>query len=153
MTVANKKLLYFEDLAVGMRFESPTHTLDEVQVKNFAMQFDPQEFHLDNEAAKGSFFGELVTSGWHTASITMKLLVTSEPKLAGGLIGLGGELTWPRPTMPTDVLSVESEIIEIKPLKSRTDRGLITLQSETKNQRGEVVQKMNAKVLVAYRVR
>lgn len=149
--MSQNSLLYFEDLTIGMKFKSPSHPLDEIQVKNFAKQFDPQEFHLNNEAAKSSFFGELVASGWHTASITMKLLVTTEPTLAGGLIGLGGELTWPRPTMPTDVLHVESEIIEIKRLKSRTDRGLITLQSETKNQRGDVVQKMKAKVLVAYR--
>src|ERR1700743_3814119 len=103
--------LYLEDFTVGRRFTSTGHTLDAEQIKAFARQFDPQPFHIDEEAAKGSFFHGLAASGWHTASITMSLLVKSGMPIAGGLIGAGGELTWPRPTRPGDTLTVESEIM------------------------------------------
>jgi acyl dehydratase len=144
-------LYYLDDLKVGQRFVSGAHTLDADEIKAFAAQFDPQRFHLDEEAAKDTFFGGLVASGWHTASITMKLLVTGGAPLAGGVIGAGGEIVWPRPTRPGDRLHVESEIIEITPSRSRPERGTVTVRSETLNQRGEIVQAMTAKLVVQRR--
>jgi acyl dehydratase len=144
--------IYLDDLHVGQRFTSATHAVDALQIKAFARQFDPQPFHLDEEAAKGSMFAGLVASGWHTAAITMRLLVESGLPIAGGLVGIGGEMSWPRPTRPGDVLSVVSEIIEVTPSRSRPDRGVVRLRSETRNQRDEVVQILDAKLLVPRRV-
>ena len=93
--IGGKDLLYLDDLQVGQRFTSKTHRVDEAQIKAFASQFDPQPFHLDENAAKDSLFSGLVASGWHTAAMTMRLLVEGLP-LAGGLIGAGGELSWPQ---------------------------------------------------------
>ena len=140
--------LYLEDFAVGQRFISETHQLDASQIKAFASQFDPQSFHLDEAAAKASCFQGLAASGWHTASITMSLLVKSGMPIAGGLIGAGGELQWPRPTRPGDVLQVESEVLEVKPSRSRPERGMITVKSVTKNQKGEDVQILTSRMLV-----
>src|SRR5271166_3305996 len=131
--------LFLDDLHVGQRFASASHTIGEGEIKAFAAQFDPQPFHLDGEAAKDTLFGGLAASGWHTAAITMKLMVTGGAPLAGGVIGAGGEIAWPRPTRPGDRLQVESEIVEIAPSRSRPDRGMVTMRSETRNQRGEVV--------------
>src|SRR6185295_3060959 len=89
------KTFYLDELFVGQRFNSDTHLIDEEQIKAFAKQFDPQPFHLDAEAAKGTLFKGLVASGWHTAAITMQLLVESGMPLAGGVIGAGGEIAWP----------------------------------------------------------
>ncbi|HEY2838073.1 MAG TPA: MaoC family dehydratase [Pirellulales bacterium] len=143
--------LYLEDMSVGQRFSSGEHRLDETQIKAFARDFDPQPFHLDAEAAKSTFFGGLAASGWHTAALTMRMLVESGLPIAGGIIGAGGEITWPRPTRPGDVLHVESEIVEVKPSRSRPDRGMVTIRSETKNQGGEVVQILVARLVVSRR--
>ncbi len=140
--------LYLEDFAVGQRFVSTTRTLDADQIKAFAAQFDPQPFHMDEALAENTFFHGLAASGWHTASITMSLLVQSGMPIAGGLIGAGGELTWPRPTRPGDTLQVESEILAVTPSRSRPERGLITVHSLTRNQKGEVVQDMTTRMLV-----
>ena len=140
--------LYLEDFAVGQRFVSATHTLDAGQIKAFASQFDPQPFHTDEVAAEDSFFRGLAASGWHTASVTMSLLVKSGMTIAGGLIGAGCEISWPRPTRPGDVLVVESEVLAVMPSRSRPGRGMITLKSETKNQNGEVVQVLTSRMLV-----
>lgn len=144
--------LYLDDLAVGYRHTSGTHTIDEAEIKAFARQFDPQPFHLDDAAAKGSLFDGLAASGWHTAAITMRLQVDSGPPLAGGIIGAGGEIAWPRPTRPGDALRVESEVLEVTPSKSRPDRGMITLRSHTLNQRDEVVQTLTVKLVVPRRL-
>ncbi len=144
-------LHYLDDLTVGQRFVSPPHTLDEDQVKAFAGQFDPQPFHLDDDAARGTLFGGLAASGWHTAAITMKLLVGGGAPIAGGIIGAGGEIKWPSPTRPGDVLHVESEVIEIAPSRSRPDRGMVTMRSRTMNQAGQVVQEFTAKLVVPRR--
>jgi acyl dehydratase len=117
-----------------------------------AAQFDPQPFHLDGEAAKATLFGALAASGWHTAAITMKLLVESGLPLMGGIIGSGGEVSWPRPTRPGDTLTVVSEVEEITPSRSRPDRGMIRVRSETRNQHGETVQVLIAKLVVPRRV-
>jgi acyl dehydratase len=140
--------LYLEDFTVGQRFLSTTHRIDADQIKAFASRFDPQPFHTDDIAAQTSFFKGLAASGWHTAAITMSLLVKSGMPIAGGLIGGGGEITWPRPTRPGDVLQVESEILAVTPSRSRPERGTITVKSETRNQNGEVVQVLTSKMLV-----
>ena len=140
--------LYLEDFTVGRRFVSTAHTLDADQIKAFARQFDPQPFHLDEETAKNTFFHGLAASGWHTAAITMSLLVKSGMPIAGGLIGAGGELTWPRPTRPGDTLVVESEVLAVTPSRSKPERGMITVRSLTKNQNGDVVQDMTCRMLV-----
>jgi acyl dehydratase len=142
---------FLEDLRVGQRFSGGSHTIDEAQIKAFAVQFDPQPFHLDGEAAKATLFGGLAASGWHTAAITMKLLVDSGLPLRGGIIGSGGEINWPRPTRPGDTLTVVSEIEEITPSRSRPDRGMIRVRSETRNQHGEIVQILMAKLVVPRR--
>jgi acyl dehydratase len=143
--------LYLDDLHVGQRFTSATYAIDEAQIKTFAAQFDPQPFHMDEEAAERTFFKGLAASGWHTAAITMRLNVESGPPLAGGIVGAGGELSWPAPTRPGDVLHVESEVLEITPSRSRPDRGTIVLLSRTMNQGGEVVQILKARLVVPRR--
>jgi acyl dehydratase len=141
------KTFYLDDVAVGDRYLSREYPLDTTQIKDFARNFDPQPFHLDEDFAAGSFFGGLAASGWHTAAITMRLMVESVP-LAGGLIGAGVELSWPRPTRPGDVLHVESTITAIAPSRSKPDRGIVTLQSDTFNQNGEAVQKLVSRLLL-----
>jgi acyl dehydratase len=143
--------LYLDDFHVGQRFTSSTHMIDAAQIKAFARQFDPQPFHLDEEAAKGTMFGGLVASGWHTAAVSMRLQVESGLPIAGGMIGIGGEMSWPRPTRPGDVLRVVSEIMEVTPSRSRPDRGVVRVRSETRNQRDEVVQILDAKLFVPRR--
>jgi len=151
-TQISDKQLYLDDLVVGQRFTSRTHVVDATEIKAFARQFDPQPFHLDEETAKRAFFGELVASGWHTAAITMRLLVETGLPLAGGIIGAGGEVTWPKPTRPGDTLTVTSEVEEIMPSRSRRDRGTLKVRSETRNQRDEIVQVLLAKLIVPRRV-
>ena len=141
------KPVTLDDLAVGDRYLSRELTLDTAQIKNFARDFDPQPFHLDEAAAAQSFFEGLAASGWHTAAMTMRLMVESVP-IANGLIGAGVEISWPRPTRPGDVLHVESTIIGIAPSRSKPDRGIVTLQTDTFNQNGEQVQKLVSKILV-----
>ena len=143
--------LYLEDLEVGRRFTSATHAIDEAQIRAFATQFDPQPFHLDDAAAKATLFGGLAASGWHTAAITMRLLVESGLPLRGGIVGAGGEINWPKPTRPGDILQVVSEVEEVVPSRSRPDRGMVKVRSETRNQRGEVVQVLLAKLIVPRR--
>lgn len=147
-TEESEPLLTLDDLAVGQRFTSGTHAVDTAQIKTFAAQFDPQRFHLDEDAARGTLFGGLAASGWHTAAITMKLLVGGGAPFAGGLIGAGGEIAWPKPTRPGDVLQVFSEVVEIKPSRSRPERGMVTLRSETRNQTGDILQILTAKLVV-----
>jgi acyl dehydratase len=148
--IGGKDLLYLNDLQVGQRFTSRTLLVDEAEIKAFASRFDPQPFHLDEIAAKDSLFSGLVASGWHTAAMTMRLLVEGLP-LAGGLIGAGGELSWPRPTRPGDILRVEIEIVEIIPSRSRPDRGVALTRIVTRNQRDEEVQILVAKLVVPRR--
>jgi acyl dehydratase len=144
-------LLYLDDIAAGQRFTSGSLTVDAEAIKAFARQFDPQPFHLDEAAAADSLFEGLAASGWHTAALTMRLLTEGGAPIAGGVIGAGGEIAWPRPTRPGDVLTVVSEVIEVKPSKSRPDRGMVTLRSETRNQNGEAVQVLTAKLVVPRR--
>ena len=140
--------LFLEDLVEGQIYVSATHTIDAQQIKDFATQFDPQPFHLDEDAAKDTLFAGLAASGWHTAGITMSLLVRTGLPIANGLIGAGADVTWPRPTRAGDVLQVETEILKVLPSRSRPDRGMVTVRSSTKNQRGEVVQLMTSRMVV-----
>ena len=140
--------LYLEDFHVGLRMTSDSHTVDVAQIKAFAQQFDPQPFHLDEAAAERSFFGTLVASGWHTAALTMRLIATMKPGIAGGIIGAGGEVNWPTATLPGDVLRVECEVLDVRPSRSRPDRGLVVLHARTLNQRDEARQDLKAKLIV-----
>ena len=142
--------LFLEDLKVGQRFLSRTLTLDAGEIKAFAAKYDPQPFHLDEDVARHSLFGGLAASGWHTAAITMRLIVESMP-IAGGVIGASGELAWPRPTRAGDMLEVESEILEILPSRSRPDRGTATVRNITHNQNGETVQTFTCKIVLIRR--
>ena len=142
------QVLYLDDLSVGQRFSSDSYRMDEDRVKAFAAEFDPQPFHLDEAAAQDSIFRGLAASGWHTAAATMRLVVTGELRIAGGVIGLGGDITWPKPTRPGDTLRVESEIVEIVPSRSKPNQGIVTVRMTTLNQNGEEVQVFIAKLLV-----
>jgi acyl dehydratase len=148
---AQRPLLYLDDLQAGQRFTTGSHLMTAAQIKEFAAQFDPQPFHLSEEAAQHSLFGALAASGWHTAAITMRLLVTTGPRLAGGVIGASGEIKWPLPTRPGDRLHVESEVVAVRSSRSRPERGIVTLRSATHNQHGKVVQLMSANLVVARR--
>ncbi|QKV19714.1 MaoC family dehydratase [Oricola thermophila] len=139
--------LYLEDIQVGRTFVSAKHELDAEQIKRFASEFDPQFFHTDEEAAKDSFFKGLAASGWHVAAVTMRLVVDMIPA-GGGMIGASVEITWPQPTRPGDVLQVFSEVTEVRPSRSKPDRGIVTLRSETRNQKGEVLQVLTTKQLM-----
>ena len=132
---------YLEDFAVAQTFGSGRARITKERIKTFGAEFDPQPFHLDEDAARDTMFRGLAASGWHTAALTMRLLVESEFKPAGGIIGAGfDELRWPRPVRPGDELRVESEILEVRPSKSRPNQGWIKLRITTLNQNGEAVQ-------------
>ena len=132
---------YLEDFEVGQIFGSGRLRVDKERIKAFAAEFDPQPFHLDDEAARGSIFKGLAASGWHTAAMTMRLLVESDLKPAGGIVGAGfDEFRWPRPVRPGDELRVESEILEVRPSRSRPEQGMIKVRTTTYNQAGEAVQ-------------
>jgi acyl dehydratase len=143
--------LYLEAFEVGARFRSGEYQMSEQQIIAFAAEFDPQPFHLDHAAAKASPFGSLAASGWHTAAVTMRLLVTSGLPFANGLVGLGGEIAWPRPTRPGDILHVESEIVDVRPSRSKPAQGVVSVRNRTLNQRGEEVQTFTAKILAFQR--
>jgi len=122
--------------------------MDEERIKAFAAEFDPQPFHLDQAAAQATVFGGLSASGWHTAAVAMRLMVTGGLPLGNGIIGLGGELAWPKPTRPGDTLRVESEVLEILPSRSKPSQAVVKVKSTTLNQDGEPVHMFTAKVLV-----
>jgi acyl dehydratase len=154
LSADERPIHYLDDLPVGLRFTTASQAIGVEDIHAFASSFDPQPFHLDATAAAAHpVFQGLSASGWHTASVTMRLLTTSAPRLAGGVIGLGGALTWPRPTRPGDVLTVHGEVVENRPSRSRPDRGIVTLRCETKNARGEVVQDLTARLMVFTRDR
>jgi acyl dehydratase len=143
---------YFEDFTVGQKFGSGRSRVDAAEIKDFAARFDPQPFHLDETAAKGTLFGGLAASGWHTAAMTMRLLVDGEFRPAGGIIGGGGdEILWPRPVRPGDELHVESEILALRLSKSRPGFGVVKVRTTTYNQANEPVQVFTANVMVPTR--
>jgi acyl dehydratase len=141
------KLLYLEDISAGMRFAAGPVTIGEAEIIAFAKEFDPQPFHMDPEAAKNTVFKGLAASGWHTMGLTMRMLAEGAAPLAGGVIGFGGEISWPKPTRPGDELSVQTEVIEVTPSRSKPNQGVVTLRSVTKNQHGEPVLILTSKNL------
>lgn len=146
MAQAPDENLYLEDLTGGLEFRSGEHLIDAQQIIAFAEQFDPQPFHTDPAAARGTFFDGLAASGWHTMAITMRLLVESLP-FAHGIIGAGGEIRWPRPTRPGDRLHVRSKVLEILPSRSKPDRAIVRVECLTFNQHEELCQELVTKLL------
>ncbi len=145
--------LYWEDVGVGQVIMSRTQLMARDRIVAFAEEFDPQPQHLSDEAARGSLFGELVASGWHTASVTMRLqLEAMLGRFPGGSLGAQIDtLTWRRPVRPGDELRAQVEVLAKRPSGSRPDRGLLTLKTTTLNQRDETVQEMTASVLAPRR--
>jgi acyl dehydratase len=139
--------LYLEDLYVGQRFTSAPHLVDAEQIKKFAVEFDPQPFHLSEEGAAGSLFGSLAASGWHTAALTMRMLVESVP-LADGLVGAELQLAWPKPTRPGMELQVFSDVVDIVPSRSKPHMAIVTMRNETRDQDGQVLQIFTVKMPV-----
>jgi acyl dehydratase len=140
---------YLEDFAVGQTFGSCRLRVSKEQIKAFAAEFDPQPFHLDEAVAQDTIFQGLVASGWHTAALTMRLLVGSELKPAGGIVGAGfDEFRWPRPVRPGDELRIESEVLEVRPSKSLPNQGRIKVRTTTLNQNDETVQIQIANLIV-----
>ena len=145
--------LYVDDVEVGQTFTSGTYVMDRGRIKEFAAEFDPQFFHIDETAAQASVFQGLAASGWHTAAAAMRLLTASGPRFADGILGLGAEISWPRPTRPGDILHMETEIVEIRPSQSRPERGIVTIRSTMLNQHGEAVYLLKARLLAPRRLR
>jgi acyl dehydratase len=144
--------LYLEDFAVGQKYQSAKIRLDASAIKAFAEQFDPQPAHLDEEAAEATFFAGLAASGWHTAAVTMRLLVDSSLRPAGGIIGTwADELKWPRAVRPGDELQAESEVLEVRPSRTRPEHGFVKVRTTTLNQRREPVQVLVMTLMVKTR--
>ena len=156
--MSDKPILYLEDLHVGQRFHAGPHLMTEERIKSFAAEFDPQPFHLDEAAARDTVFQGLAASGWHTAAVAIKMMVESDMQFASGvttpsstgagLIGFGGELTWPKPTRPGDLLHLEAEVLEITPSRSKPQQGVVTVRNVVMNQADEPVYIFTAKILV-----
>lgn len=142
------EVFYLDDLRVGQKFTTGAYVMDEARIKAFATEFDPQPFHLDEAAAKNSVFRGLAASGWHTAAATMRMIVDGDLKLGTGTVGLGGEITWPKPTRPGDTLRVHAEVVEITPSRSKPNQGIVKILNRTLNQNGEEVQVFTAKLMV-----
>jgi acyl dehydratase len=144
---------YLDDFRVGQKFVGAERVrVDAGEIHRFAMQYDPQPFHLDEAAAKASIFRGLAASGWHTAAMTMQLLVASELKPAGGIVGAGfDEFRWPLPVRPGDELRIEVEILDVRASKSRPDIGVIKVRTTTLNQNGEAVQMTVGNLMVPRR--
>jgi len=140
---------YLEDFTAGQKFGSGRMRLDRERIKTFTAEFDPQPFHLDEEAARDAIFRGLAASGLHTAALAMRLVVESEFKPAGGIVGAGvDQLRWPLPVRPGDELRVESEVLKVRPSKSRSMQGLVKLRATTLNQNGHAVQVVVANLIV-----
>jgi acyl dehydratase len=143
---------FLEDFAVGQVYKTGRVRVEKDEIFAFARQFDPQPFHVDEDAARRSPFQGLAASGWHTAAMTMRLLVDGEFRPAGGILGVGfDELSWPRAVRPGDELHAESEVLEVRPSKSRPDRGMIRVRTTTFNQNDEAVQVFTGNLLVPRR--
>jgi acyl dehydratase len=140
--------LYLEDVVVGTQFVTDEVTVTAEEIIAFASQYDPQPFHTDPEAAKNSFFGGLAASGWHTAALTMRLLVTQGPEIAGGTIGAGGELAWPSATRPGDRLHVRITVESVSTSKSNPSRGAAVLRVETLTSEDELRQLFTVRTLL-----
>ena len=144
--------LYFEDLKIGSRFQSEPYRVSEKSIIDFARQWDVQPFHLERTAAEASVFGGLAASGWHTAAIAMRLFTTGPLRFSGGAIGLGvDELRWPTAVFPGDELRLETEILEMRPSKSKPQHGIIRIRNVMSNQKKEIVLSYTANALIQRR--
>lgn len=144
--------IYMEDLRVGQVFTAGPVTVTEEEIIAFAEQYDPQDFHTDPEKARDSAFGELVASGWHTAALSMRLILEATPQMKGGMIGRSAEkLNWPRPVRPGDRLSLEIEILELRLSGNKPERGVMRTRNTTLNQEGKPVMTMETIVFVPRR--
>lgn len=143
---------YLEDFHAGQTFESPAHTISHDEIVAFAIQYDPQPFHLDEEAAKSMFFGRLIASGWQTAALTMRMLTEAQLDIEGGIVGAGmDELRWPSPLVPGDTIHVRVDILETTPSRSKPERGMMRTCVETVRTDGTAVQRMVATLVVPRR--
>ncbi|GGE88369.1 MaoC family dehydratase [Stappia taiwanensis] len=148
----SEPLLYLDEIVPGMTFGSPSVTVTEEEIVTFAAQYDPQVFHLNDERARDTFFGRLVASGWNTAALTMRLLVGSAFRPAGGIVGAGfEEFRWPQSVLPGDTLRLDITALETIPSRSAPKRGIVKLRIKTLNQRDEPVQVMVAKLVMQRR--
>jgi acyl dehydratase len=130
---------WFDDLKLGMRFASEAVTVSKDDILRFAGEFDPQPFHLDEEAAKATIFKGLAASGWHTAAIAMKLATSCKPFGPHPLLGAGvDELRWMKPVRPGDALHLEGEVVELVPSKTKP-QGIARVKWTAYNQHGEAV--------------
>ncbi len=142
----------FEDLVVGDRQTFGSYTVTEEEILSFAEQYDPQEFHVDVDAAEESMFGELVASGWHSTAISMRILVDNFFENSGSLGSPGVEsVTWPAPVRPGETLSLTLEVTDKRPLESDPSRGLVTMSLEMQNEDDETKLTMEPKVFFALR--
>ena len=136
--------IHWEDFAVGQVRELGSLTVSRQEILDFASQFDPQPFHLDDEAAKASVFGGLCASGWHTCALAMRLMVTNFLHQTSSLGSPGLEdVRWHKPVFPDDTLSLRHTILATKPMRKRADVGLVQTQWEMFNQHGQTVLTMN----------
>lgn len=134
---------YFEDYIPGDVHELGTRTVTEAEIIDFAKQFDPQYFHVDPEKAKASRFGGIIASGWHTASLVMRVYVDQYLSHVAGMASPGvDEIRWPNPVRPGDTLSVRVTVLEARPSRTKPDRGIVRARVEAFNQRGEAVMSM-----------
>lgn len=136
----------YESVEIGETDAFGSYEVTSEEIISFAEQYDPQKFHTDPEVARESMFGELVASGWHTAAMTMRMLVDNHLAESGAMGSPGvDELRWRQPVRPGDVLSVETEYVDKEPWDD--DRGVVTTEITTRNQDGDPVLTMTAKVL------
>ena len=144
--------IYLEDLFPGRRFTAGSVMVDAEEVKRFAALYDPQPFHMDEKAAAAHpLFGRFAASGWHTAGMTMRMVVQAIGGISGGIVGGGGEIQWTKPVYPGDTLRVEIEVLEVAPSRSRPDRGSALMRNTTFNQHNEPVQIFTVRVVVPKR--
>jgi len=146
-------MLYFEDITVGSTKTFGHYEVTREEVMQFAEAYDPQPFHLDDEAAAGTHFGRLSASGWHTCAMTMRMMV--EDMKINQQAGLGSpgvdQLRWVKPVYPGDTLSCRSEILEKRRSQSRPEMGIFKSKSQTFNQNGELVLEMISNGLIRVR--
>ncbi|MES2170255.1 MAG: MaoC family dehydratase [Actinomycetota bacterium] len=148
MASDSRSTFFLDDISVGDTVTTGDYTVTKEEIIEFATRYDPQVFHTDEKGAVDTFFGGLAASGWHTAAMTMRLLVTTGFRFDGGVVGAGGEISWPSATRAGDVLHVESTVADVTPSRSRPDRGTVTLRSETKTADGEIRQVLVARLVV-----
>lgn len=150
--MTKESFIWFEDCHIGQTFHAGPVTVSEDEIIAFAQQYDPQAFHTDPIGAKDTSFGRLTASGWHTAALTMRMVVAAVPRMKGGMIGRAIEkMSWPRPVLPGDILSYEGEILDLRRSAGNPSRGIIRLKNTTRNQNGETVMDMESVIFIPVR--